>query len=106
MSAGITKRASDQGADRPHVAGWPSERYNSQLGVGLHSPFLVAVPLAGPTVAQLDVDRFRVNLVFDDTRVRGNLAAQEAVARMAHEPCRGRVTAVSDGTVELRDAHP
>lgn len=74
--------------------------------VGFLSSFLVAVTLSGPTVEQLDDDRFRVKVVFDDTSVRGNLAAQDAVARKAHETCRGRGTAVSDCTVEVRDAQP
>jgi hypothetical protein len=60
----------------------------------------------GPTVTQLDEERFRVAIIFDDQSGRGHANAQIALMRAASKHCKGRGSAVSEGTLHLNRAEP
>jgi len=76
------------------------------MAFGVLSSLLFLATLSGPTVELLGDQRFRVVVVLDDASARGTLAAQDAIASKAHETCRGRGTAISEGEVRVEDAAP
>lgn len=68
------------------------------------SASLVVLASVGPNVIPIDEIRFRVQIVYDDKSPMGHAKAQIALAKAATKFCRGRGTAVSEGTLELNDA--
>ena len=67
---------------------------------------LMVLASVGPTVTQIDAERFRVGIIFDDQSPRGHANAQIALMRSASAHCRGKGTAVSEGTLNLDKAEP
>ena len=68
---------------------------------------LLILASVGPSVEQLDDARFRVKIVFDNTESgRAHADAQLAIIRKARAECRGKGTAVSEGTLYLNIAAP
>lgn len=57
-----------------------------------------------PTVVQVDADRFRVEIVFDDPSPMGNANAQIALINAARKHCKGKGRAISEGELELNSA--
>ena len=74
--------------------------------IGLISSALLVLVSVGPTIEQLEEGRFRVKVVFDDTSPRGHVNAQDALARKAQQECRGKGSAVSEGTLNVNDTAP
>jgi hypothetical protein len=67
---------------------------------------LMILASVGPTVAELGENRFRVGIVFDDQSPRGHANAQLALIKAANKHCKGKGTAVSEGTLNLDRAEP
>jgi hypothetical protein len=67
---------------------------------------LMVLASVGPTITQIDVERIRVGIIFDDQSPRGHATAQIALTRSASAHCRGKGTAVSEGTLNLDRAEP
>jgi len=74
------------------------------LHILLASVFFLAASV--PTAVQLDADRFRVSMVFDDTGPMGHANAQIALINAARQHCKGKGQATSEGALELSSAEP
>ena len=67
---------------------------------------LMVLASVGPTVTELDQERFRVGIIFDDQSPRGHADAQIALMRAAAKHCKGRGSALSGGTLNVDRAEP
>jgi hypothetical protein len=77
------------------------------MTAGLLLSALFILASVGPSVEPLDNARFRVRIVFDNTESgRAHADAQIAIMRKARSECRGKGTAVSEGTLYLNNAAP
>jgi hypothetical protein len=67
---------------------------------------LMVLASVGPTVTQIDEQRFRVGIIFDDKSPKDHASAQIALMRAAAKHCRGKGSAESEGTLYLDRADP
>lgn len=74
--------------------------------VGFTLSALMILASVGPTVTELDEQRFRVGIIFDDQSPRAHANAQIALMRAASRHCKGKGTAVSEGTLYVNEAEP
>ena len=69
-------------------------------------PILVSLAAYGPTVTELDENRFEVSVVFNGESAREHVKAQFGLARAARRHCRKKGEPVSEGWLHVDLADP